>query len=131
MKKITINYWEVKGYRGFSDYDGPEDNNFHAVVAVDARFTKDDVIDMMMRKFSEKHRVVVLGATLWKTVDEDNRIHAYWIENSASDKEHRKYVCSNCQDTEVWIKGHQGKYCPCCGAIMDKTPDEMQLELMP
>ena len=39
MDDIKINYWEVKGYRGNNDYDGPEDNNFCHVVAIDSRFT--------------------------------------------------------------------------------------------
>lgn len=134
MKKININYWDVKGYRGHSDYDGPEDNNFQAVVAVDARFTKDDVLDMMFKKFSSKHRVVVLGAKLVKTVEANDKVHAYWIEEDVSDRSdkiHKRYTCSNCQDTETWIQGRQGKYCPNCGAIMDDVPAELQLELTP
>lgn len=133
MKKITINYWEVKGYRGFSDYDGPEDNNFNTVVAVDARFTKDDVLDMMMKKFSEKHRVVVLSAKLVKTVENQEQIHAHWMLDCAaqSDGVHKNYICSNCLEVSTWIEGHQGKYCPCCGAIMDEIPAELQLELTP
>lgn len=130
MKKITINYWEVKGYRGFSDYDGPEDNNFNTVVAVDARFTKDDVIDMMMKKFSEKYRNVVLGAKLVKSVEAEDRVHAHWISDKASaDGLHRTYICSNCLDTEIWVEGKPGKYCPGCGAIMDEIPEQPTLEL--
>jgi hypothetical protein len=133
MKKIRINYWEVKGYRGHSDYDGPEDNNFNTVVAVDARFTKDDVLDMIIKKLSEKHRVVVLSAKLVKTVEETERIHAHWILDwtSKTDGVHQNYLCSNCMYTGTWVEGQQGKYCPGCGAIMDEEPDKMQLELFP
>ena len=122
MKPIKINFWNVTGYRGHSDYDGPQDNNFCNMVAVDSRFTKDEVLDMMFKKFSAKYRVVVLSATLVKTVSEDGRIHAHWIEEDTSDrldKIHKVYTCSNCRDTETWIAGRQGQYCPGCGAIMD------------
>lgn len=122
MENIKINFWNINGYRGREDYDGPEDNNFCNMVAVDARFTKDEILDMMFKKFSAKYRVVVLSATLVKTVFEDGKIHAHWIEEDTSDrfdKIHKVYICSNCQDTETWIAGHQGKYCPGCGATMD------------
>lgn len=131
MDNIKINYWEVKGYRGNNDYDGPEDNNFCHVVAIDSRFTKDDVIDMMFKKFSTKYRVVVLAATLWKTVNEDDKIHAYWMEEDVSDrldKIHRIYTCSNCKNSETWIRGHQGMYCPGCGAIMDAEKSSCSLD---
>ena len=59
---------------------GPKDNNFCHVVAIDSRFTKDDVLDMMFAKFNKKYRVVVLGAKLVET--KTIVTEAKWIEDT-------------------------------------------------
>lgn len=32
--------WEIKGYAGFSDYDGPEDYNFHLIFTTSNTMTE-------------------------------------------------------------------------------------------
>ena len=118
MDNIKINYWEVKGYRSNNDYDGPEDNNFCHVVAIDSRFTKDDVLDMMFAKFNKKYRVVVLGAKLVET--KTIVTEAKWIE----DIEYYSDDYSECNTRKVFRCSHCGyttqyKIDKCfCGAKM-------------
>ena len=54
--------WKITGYIGFSDYDGPEDDNLTKYIVFDERFSKETVIDFMVHYFSKKYRVVVINA---------------------------------------------------------------------
>lgn len=54
--------WKITGYIGFSDYDGPEDDNLTTYIVFDERFSKKTVIDFMVYFFSKKYRTVVINA---------------------------------------------------------------------
>ena len=54
--------WKITGYIGFSDYDGPEDDNLTTYIVFDERFSKKTVIDFMVCFFSKKYRTVVIDA---------------------------------------------------------------------
>ena len=62
-KTLKAKIWKVTGYKGWDDWDGPEDNNVSFTVVMDARFSKEDVQDIFLNRFSKKHRSVVIGAT--------------------------------------------------------------------
>lgn len=65
MKRIKVNIWKVAGYKGFDDYDGPEDNNFSFEAAFDARLTKEEVENFFFERYAKrKYRNVVLRAEL-------------------------------------------------------------------
>ena len=66
---IKVNIWRVSGYRGRYDYDGPEDDNFCFVTALDARLTKDDVLELFFNRWSHKYRTVSLYAELLDTAE--------------------------------------------------------------
>lgn len=54
--------WKITGYIGFSDYDGPKDDNLTTYIVFDERFSKKAVIDFMVYFFSKKYRTVVINA---------------------------------------------------------------------
>lgn len=69
---IKVNVWQITGYKGRSDYDGPQDNNIAFKVALDARLTKDDVECFFLDYYSKKkqgavrrYRNVVINAELF------------------------------------------------------------------
>lgn len=70
---MTVNIWKISGYMGWSDYDGPQDDNVNFIVAMDSRFKKEDVEEIFVNRYSksEKNRVVVISATL---IDEGKEI---------------------------------------------------------
>jgi hypothetical protein len=59
-----IKIWTIKGYKGPDDYDGHLDDNFSFDVAMDARFTQNDVEQIFFNRWDKKYRTVALGATL-------------------------------------------------------------------
>ena len=61
---MKINIWEISGYKGWSDYDGSSDNNFSFKVAIDSRFTKDEVEEIFFNRYANKYRTVALEATV-------------------------------------------------------------------
>jgi hypothetical protein len=66
---MKIKIWNIKGYKGFDNYDGTDDNNLNVEVAMDARFKKEEVEEIFVNKFSKKHRVVVIEATEIREVE--------------------------------------------------------------
>lgn len=66
--KIVI--WHITGYKGFDDYDGPSDNNIDMHIAMDAKFSKEDVKKMLFKLY-EKNRTVVLSVEKEKEVTVD------------------------------------------------------------
>lgn len=60
---MKINIWEISGYKGWSDYDGSSDNNFSFKVAIDSRFTKEEIEEIFFNRYGKKHRTVALTAT--------------------------------------------------------------------
>ena len=64
--KVVI--WHITGYKGFSDYDGPSDNNIDMHIAMDVMFSKEDVETMLFKRY-EKNRTVVLSVKKGVTVD--------------------------------------------------------------
>ena len=57
--EIKYNIWHIDGYVGWGDYDGPSDCNTHIDYIIDAKFTKEDVIDIFCNE-NKKHRVVAV-----------------------------------------------------------------------
>ena len=57
--EIKYNIWHIDGYVGRDGYDGPSDCNTHIDYILDAKFTKQDVINMFCNKH-KKSRVVVV-----------------------------------------------------------------------
>ena len=52
--------WRAVGYHGFSDYDGPGDNNFDFTIELDPSVTKSAVIEIVRQRYI-KDRVVVFN----------------------------------------------------------------------
>ena len=65
--KITI--WEVSGYKGKNDYDGPQDDNFGFEVLMDSRFTKEEVEEIFFSRYGKKYRSVALKAVKIKEIE--------------------------------------------------------------
>ena len=57
--EIKYNIWHIDAYAGWDDYDDPSDCNTHIDYIIDAKFTKEDVIDMFCNE-NKKHRMVVV-----------------------------------------------------------------------
>lgn len=55
--------WKITGYTGFSEYDGPEDDNLIHYMVFDKRFGKKTVEDLLSYYFSKKYPYVVINAT--------------------------------------------------------------------
>ena len=62
VNALKVKTWKIAGYKGFDNWDGPEDNNVKFTVVMDARFSKEDVEEIFANRFSKKHRVVVVEA---------------------------------------------------------------------
>lgn len=63
-KNININVWEISGYKGENDYDGERDDNLSFCVAMDTRFTKEEIVEIFLNRYNKKHRTVVIKASL-------------------------------------------------------------------
>ena len=61
---MEVNIWRIIGYRGRNDYDGPEDDNTNVTIAMDSRFKKKDVEDIMFNYWGKKYRSVAIRAEL-------------------------------------------------------------------
>lgn len=71
---MKVNKWEVAGYLGNSDYDGHVDDNFHTVVTMDSRFTKQDVLDIFLQRYNKRYRVVCLRVNPVENVIDTEKI---------------------------------------------------------
>ena len=58
-KKIEYRIWHIDAYAGWDDYDDPSDCNIHIDYIIDAKFTKQDVINMFCNKYNNSRVVVV------------------------------------------------------------------------
>lgn len=61
---MKVNIWNIEGYKGFDDYDGVDDNNFSFKVAMDSRFTQEEIEEIFLNRYAKKYRNVSLKATL-------------------------------------------------------------------
>lgn len=61
---MKIKIWNIAGYKGRDNYDAPSDDNMSITVALDARFSKSDVEEIFLNRFSKKHRTVALSVRL-------------------------------------------------------------------
>ena len=57
--EIKYNIWHIDGYAGWDDYDGPSDCNIHIDYIIDAKFAKEDVIDMFCNEHKKSRAVAV------------------------------------------------------------------------
>lgn len=64
MKKITINLWEINGYKSNYDEPDPGEYNTHFTVAFDNRFTKKDVEDIFYFYYRKKYTFLSFEALL-------------------------------------------------------------------
>ena len=58
--KVTI--WNITGYKGRDDYDGPQDDNVNIEVSMDSRFSRQDVEEIMCNYWGRKYRTVAIHA---------------------------------------------------------------------
>lgn len=61
---LKVKIWKIDGYKGNNGYDNRDDYNAHYTVALDARFSRDDVIEIFLNRYNKKYREVVFEATL-------------------------------------------------------------------
>lgn len=59
---MKIKVWQITGYKGRDDYDGPADDNIKFSTALDARFKKKDVEEIFTNRYLKTNRVVVINA---------------------------------------------------------------------
>ena len=95
---MSVKTWEIVGYLGNSDYDGPEDDNFRTVVDMDSRFTKQDVLDIFIHRFSKRYFSDSKG---YRTVC----LRVNQVENSISNGKIRELIdnvltCDTCFNGE-------------------------------
>ena len=64
MKEPKANIWRITGYKGWSDYDGPIDDNVEIDVIFDSRFRKEDVEDIMLHYWNKKYHSVSIKANI-------------------------------------------------------------------
>jgi hypothetical protein len=57
--EIRYNIWNIKGYVGFYDCDGPSDYNVNINLILNSTYTKKDVINMFCEKHKDKRNVVI------------------------------------------------------------------------
>lgn len=62
----AYNIWHIDAYRGWSDYEGPSDCNYHKDVIMDKSFSKEDVVAAWMAINSDSRVAVVSKCTLVK-----------------------------------------------------------------
>lgn len=67
---MKISVWNITGYKGRNDYDGPSDDNTNIKIAFDSRFTKEDVEEIMFSYWSKRYRSVAIKADLLETKGE-------------------------------------------------------------
>lgn len=60
---MKVKIWQITGYRGRDNYDGPTDDNLNFSTALDSRFKKKDVEEIFTARYSKTNRVVVIQAT--------------------------------------------------------------------
>lgn len=77
--------WKITGYRGRSDYDGPQDDNTELDIIFDSRFKKEDVEAILLNYWGKTYRSVAIKAEL---IGEDsNREKTIAINNKTPHKE--------------------------------------------
>lgn len=60
----NYNIWKIEGYKGFNDFDGRDNYNFCKTMIFDKEFSKKDIEEIIIAKYSKNNRVVVAEATL-------------------------------------------------------------------
>jgi len=63
---MRYNIWHIELYHGWSDYDGPNDCNVNKDIIMDADFSKDQVMDMLVGLYSEDRNVAINKCELVK-----------------------------------------------------------------
>lgn len=53
-----LKVWRVTGYVGWSDYDGPSDDNLDVKLILDASITKDEVYAILNERFKKYRNTV-------------------------------------------------------------------------
>lgn len=59
---MKVRIWQINGYKGNTECDNPSEYNMHTSIAMDARFSKNNVENIMLNHFSQKYRYVELNA---------------------------------------------------------------------
>jgi hypothetical protein len=63
---MRYNIWHIELYHGWSDYDGPNDCNVNKDIIMDADFSRDQVMDMLVGLYSEDRNVEINKCELVK-----------------------------------------------------------------
>lgn len=63
---MKYNIWHIELYHGWSDYDGPNDINVNKDIIMDADFSRDQVMDMLVGLYSEDRNVEIKECELVK-----------------------------------------------------------------
>ena len=61
---MEVTIWRITGYKGRNDYDGPQDDNIDITIAMDSRFKREDVEDIMFSYWGKKYRSVAIKAEI-------------------------------------------------------------------
>lgn len=61
---MNYNVWHIELYHGWYDYDGPEDCNVKDDFVFDARFTKEQVMEMMVSLYEDDRCVEIAKCNL-------------------------------------------------------------------
>ena len=67
---MKYNVWEISGYRGHDDYDGPADDNTKLELIMDSRLSKESVEELMAYYWSKLYRSVAIKAELLITKED-------------------------------------------------------------
>lgn len=63
---MKYNIWHIELYHGWSDYDGLNDINVNKDIIMDADFSRDQVMDMLVGLYSEDRNVEIKECELVK-----------------------------------------------------------------
>ena len=59
---MKVKIWQITGYKGRDNYDGPTVDNLNFSTALDSRFKKKDVEEIFTARYAKTNRVVVIRA---------------------------------------------------------------------
>lgn len=59
---MKVKIWRISGYKGQDECDSKREYNVHLEVPLDARFKKDEIIDIFLNHFGKKYRYVEIVA---------------------------------------------------------------------
>lgn len=64
---MKYNIWHIELYHGWGDYDAPEDCNVKKDIIMDADFSRDQVMDMLVSIYQDDRTVAIHKCELIKS----------------------------------------------------------------